>query len=714
VFALKKPARSIGTATSLKGLLAGSITGVDAQSEVDSPAPPRIPSTVPRFEHVPNSQDLAIRQTQLENAISALHAQRWLVIQKEPGSKYEGFIDCIIADLRRSRDGVLPHALHFRCAGVTTGRQFQDIIELSADQSFTLFGKALRENGDCVLILDDLDYAVSGSCATQPTVDQTIEALHDFCPNLSIIRITALGCPPDTDPIRIGGLDVADTRSYLNKAPKPVHLSSTVDYNRVHRVTGGVPIYLDDFIRALDVTDVEGALAQADAQPLPTGGSLHESITREIKDIQNATADDMNRTRALLWTLAILEQGESLAAIKRLDARAPIWPKHASYLQSRGCLESVTITAQFTTSGGHPIRREGDKILRIPRLVRDYVLSIMTSAERQEIVRSVATLYFSDDWRLGLIRMRRRLAIGTEISTHQSGNELAILKCLLQSPDVYFSSPSVAFQLALGYVGQLRSKGFYGEAYEAAKDTLAIVESMESVYVKEETYHIQLLAASCARMVGEREACVKYLQIALPAVRASGVKARLTDALVNLAMALHTLKRNPEATAAAKEILEVAPKDSADYLQAKATLAEIEMSQPDAVRYLKTLATRAKNLGHFTVADNAILEVVTNTDNTEEKLRMLNGIKSRRDLDYNFVRATIRRIETLIDAGRKSELTATDRDDLWFSYHLAYSQRMASIFDQCHRVYWQYLKATNNERHLGELYAQLFRMETAR
>lgn len=108
----------------------------------------------------------------------------------------------------------------------------------------------------------------------------------------------------------------------------------------------------------------------------------------------------------------------------------------------------------------------------------------MTEAEREEIVRSVAKVYFSADWRTGVVRMRRRLSIGTEISTHQSGNELAILKSLLQAPEVYFDSPAVAFQLSLSYVSQLKSKGFYGEAYEAAKETLAIVEGKDGVFAR--------------------------------------------------------------------------------------------------------------------------------------------------------------------------------------------------------------------------------------
>ena len=234
----------------------------------------------------------------------------------------------------------------------------------------------------------------------------------------------------------------------------------------------------------------------------------------------------MKRTRSLLWTLSILDQGESLSAIKRLDPTAPIWPKNAHFLQSCGCLDSITITSKLTAAGRSTTSTDGDKILRIPRLVRDNVMSIINNDEREDIISKVANLYFSDDWRIGTVRMRRRLATGTEISTHQSGNEMSVLKHILRSPEVYFSNtPKIAFRLALSYASQLKSKGCYGEAYEAAKDTIAIVENMFHVYPKEEVYHIQLLAASCARMVGERETCVNYLQTALPYIRSSGVKA---------------------------------------------------------------------------------------------------------------------------------------------------------------------------------------------
>lgn len=654
----------------------------------------------PRFRHTPKTQDLAIRQKELEEAVARLRTDRKITIQKDAGSKYEGFISCIAAEYREPPIPVL----YLACAGVSSGKQLQDAIEIAAGQSITLFGQALRGIGECVLILDDLDCVANGADGSPASVEETVEALHDFCPLLSIIRITALPPPSSVRVTRVGPLDSADTRIYLNKATPPAYLASTTDYARVHRVTGGVAVYLDDIIAALSVSDIEGALAQIDSQPATVTGSLHPSVVNEINAIVRSDAEDIKRTRRLLWTLAILEQGESLTTIRRLDARSPIWPKYATYLQSKGCLDAVVATPML--HGGHRLALpvEGEKILRIPRLVRDYVISIMSDEDRVDIIRSVATLYFAEDWRLGTVRMRRRLAVGTEISTHQSGNEMTILRHLLQNPHPFFGdSASPAFSLGLSYVSQLKSKGFYGEAYEAARDILGIVNSLPAEYGKEELHHLTLLAAAAARMVGDKEASLRYLTTAMPWVRESGVRDRLTAALVALALVNHSLKKTEDAKAIAKEIMGLASADSADYLQAKAILAEYEPERADAMRKLKAIAKKARNHGHHTVADNVTLEIVSEIDNTDEKLQLLGDIKSRRDYHFNYVRATLRRIETLLDAGRVSGLTDTDREDLRYSYQLAYSQRL-SIFDWCHRVYWQYLTHTNKRSQLGELF----------
>ena len=205
-------------------------------------------------------------------------------------------------------------------------------------------------------------------------------------------------------------------------------------------------------------------------------------------------------------------------------------------------------------------------------------------------------------------------------------------------------------------------------------------------------------------MIGEKKACVEFLTEALPVVRQSKQKSQLTDVLVELSMALKSLGRNNEAKSFAEEVLKETPKETSDYFQAKSILIEVEDEQPNRHRRLKTLRSRARNLGHHTAADNITLNLASETNNTDEKLKLLGEVKRRGERAYNYIRATIRRIETLLDSGRKAEISPTDVDDLWHSYHLAYSQRMAGIFKWCHRICWRFLSETGRENHLGALF----------
>jgi tetratricopeptide (TPR) repeat protein len=251
---------------------------------------------------------------------------------------------------------------------------------------------------------------------------------------------------------------------------------------------------------------------------------------------------------------------------------------------------------------------------------------------------------------------------------------MTVLRYLASEPSAYFSGSekTSAFSLGLSYISQLKPKGFYGEAYEAARDFLGFASDVSYEVDAEAICLLQTLAGSCARMIGEKEASIVFINDALPTLRQLGQKAKLAGALVVLAMALQGLSRNEEAIKVAEEIIDIVPRESSDYFQAKAILAELDSDKDAKIRKLKPLRSRARNLGFHTVADNITLELVNESDDTEEKLRLLGDIKSRGDREYNYVRATIRRVETLLASGREQEITTIDQRDLWRSYNLAY------------------------------------------
>lgn len=655
----------------------------------------------PRFSHRPSQQDSAVRHTLLSEVMTLARSTRDVRIRRDPGSRHIGFLASIVEEF--ARDHPDAPALLAKCGGVTTGAQLQDTLAVLAGASVPQFGVELRSAGHALLILEDLDPQLSDQHGSHLTIDDTIQALLDFCESLVVLRVTTQPYPEPTK-IRIGALDPADTRAYLEALPQFPRLSSPTDYARIHRVTGGLPVHLDALAEALEITTLENALAQIDAEPFSTRDVLPESLKHEIATLQHSSDDDSERIRRLLWTLSILERGETLSVVKRLDNRRPIWPKHANYLQKRACLDIVE--ASPSHYGANPARQlgPGERILRVPRMVRDFVVSIMTEEERLRLTEDAASLYFGSDWKIGAVRMRRRIAFGNEMSSHQSGNEMTLLRTLAAEAEKHFpEAGSSLLDLGLSYMSQLASKGFYGEAYEAGRELLGIADSHAWSMTDRQNYTLKRLLGTCGRMIGERQSCIDYLSEALPAIRATGETRLICDVLVDLALAINGVNRGDEAAALAQEIIGIAPRESSDWFQAKAILATQEEGSLERLKKLRFLATRSRNLKHYTVADNIALEIASSSDDIEEKLRMLSSVTSRNDREYNYVRATIRRIETLLEARRVSEITEYDVRNLWRSYSLAYTQRLSGIFDWCHRVCWDYLEATGQRERQAEL-----------
>ncbi|MCA9193989.1 MAG: metallophosphoesterase [Planctomycetales bacterium] len=693
-----KAVETTGIKSATSNLSEGEEASADRESALDAIR------NFPKFQAIATKQDISIRHNELSKGLSICRESRLVSITKEPGSKPSGFVACLIKELQNTL-GDCPQ-LSLACSGVSTGEQLQDVLGLVSLHTVTSFAAKLRDCGPCILVLEDLDDLQQMQPNDGPSIDDTIQALVDFCRDLYVIRLSSLPFRPEISSVRIGSLSLPDTRAYLNASGASGFLQSNADYSRVHRVTGGLPVHLDDLMHALSVTNLEGALAQVDSQPVISSSQLPEHIVREVDTLRISTDDELSRSNRLLCILSVLERGESLTTIRRLDQRAPIWPRHANYLQARGLLDIIDSNPRYYAETKMPYPSDGDKILRVARLVRDYVLSEMDQQEKSELIKQAAQLYFSDDWRIGQVRMRRRVAFGSEISTHQSGNEMTVLRYLASEPTAYFSGSekTSAFSLGLSYISQLKSKGFYGEAYEAARDFLGFASDVSYEVDAEAICLLQTLAGSCARMIGEKEASIVFINDALPTLRQLGQKAKLADALVVLAMALQGLSRNEEAIKVAEEIIDIVPRESSDYFQAKAILAELDSDKDAKIRKLKPLRSRARNLGFHTVADNITLELVNESDDTEEKLRLLGDIKSRGDREYNYVRATIRRVETLLASGREQEITTIDQRDLWRSYNLAYSQRLVGIFDWCHRVCWQFVEKNRSRQDLIELF----------
>lgn len=661
----------------------------------------------PRFHGDPRPEDLAIRQSQQEDALLLLEMRRQVAIYAEWGTNPTSFLRVLVRRIRQQHGTV--DVFHARCGGASTGSELQAALAMQAQLSATSFGAMLRDSGRSVLILDDVRAEIESSDGSEPTVSDTIATFLDYCPELTVITVCEGLKPFGFDQsvcITLGPLDSADTREYMSAhRHTPVELDSIVDYDRVRKATGGLPMHIDTLMEALAYTDLNGALFDTFVPRPDNTSSLPERIALEISKLASAQDDVSSRAYSMLMALCVLEQGESLNLLRRIQPQSPLWPKHARMLEDLGLLDvvdsSLTRNDEFDRGG----RR--DKLLRVPRVVRDYVIRTMVPQLRRDLVFSACTLYFGSDWRVGALRVRSRPSSSSYATSAESCNEMGVIRLLL-SESIDANPPCTtqeAMTVALKYVDHLHNKGLYGEGYEAARDVLGIADSIPSLFqCTTEIAEIHIIAGKCARMIGERAASVHLLNAALPDARASGVRSRIESVLISLALAHEGLGNKHEAIQSANEVIELAASNSSNYLQAKAIIAGFEDDEESRQRQLVALERRARNHRHFTVADNIALDLASKATNTDEVLRHLAAVRSRHEREYNYVRATIRRIETLLNAGRASEITDLDRHDLSVSYSLCHSQRLGGVFEWCHRVFWNYLESTGDHRALRQLF----------
>ncbi len=659
----------------------------------------------PRFKDEVRPEDMAVRQSLLEEALLAADASRFVEIRAEWGTNPHAFIRALATRLKQQHGSLT--VLHARCSGASTGPELQTALALNARLPVSVLGAALGQAGNCLILLDDVRLYEEPP-SHEASARETIQTFLDVCEGLTIVALSQGPLRINSDStIQLGPLDAADTRAYMSAhQDHAIDLDSAVDYDRIHKATGGLPRHIDTLLQALAYTDINGALFDFSSAPPSEADDLPIDITGEIVALASASDEPSTRAYTMLTVLCILEQGESLDVIKRIQPQSPLWPIHAKLLEDIGLLDVIDESPNRKHRITRPSRR--DKLLRVPRVVRDYVNASLSQPEKNKLIDAAASLYFGSDWKTGSLRVRSRPSSPSDAMSTESSNEVAIVRNILTgSPQKVSALCSVeqAMTLALKYVKHLHSKGLYGEAYEAARDFLGVIDNIpELADCHIEVAELQLLAGKSARMLGEHSVSVDMLTAALPVARASGVKDRIEDVLISLALSHEGQRAKHEAIAAANEVISISQKNSGHYLQAQAIIAGFEEDDSQRRDALIRLETRARNKEHITVADNIAIHLARESNDTEEKLAHLARVRTIHEREYNYVRATIMRIETLLDASRLPEITDLDKRDLVRSYNLCFTQRMGGIFDWCHRVMWRFLEAIGDRNALRQLF----------
>lgn len=653
--------------------------------------------------HIPtDSPHRAIRSGELEFGLTKLTRDRYIWINSEWGLGKEGFTDTLlhkisnentICKIKINCDDVISTDTLLLEASRQTGIEFYElIINLPRDTT-------------TAIIFDNVSLEIIEKYFSK--MNSIAKMLFDASPTVHTIFITRFQIPDhENNKLILKNLDRRDTAAYIAKNQKwnKIKLDEdTIDVAFTR--TNGVPMLIEHLVDQLryvpigDVTPLEKNLTQS-SEPIPL--ALRTAIT----SLENTEKHNKSRALLLLKTLSFLPNGERLKKIKYVNPKTPIHPPFIAELDQLSLVEICHQPTLIFREGGTLIAKfeSNEPILKVPRQIREYVLSTITPRAKIETLYKLFSLYFGENWRTGAIRTspHQNATQENDIDATELGNEYELLRQMISAANEErdISSANPAINIILSYCKRLHNVNRYRDIITITKDLQSSISS-----TKPETYaKIQLIRAKSLRMLDRDEECIEIINEILESKHLKQ-NDDIASAYINLAFAYQDTENNDAAKKAAISCMEKTQNKSPLYMQAKHTLIELEETD-DQIKNSIAHKTECRNLGHTVTANNAALWLESTTDCSTTKLGYYQEVIDSKGNIYNQIRAAASKISYIHESAPNLThlITNKDKDIVRYGYSLSFSQRMVANFQQCHVALWHIFKSEHRTADLLRLF----------
>jgi len=569
-----------------------------------------------------------------------------------------------------------------------------ELIEAFNEQ----FGMSLQRFCNLSLTLDRtlliFDHVDSNLYATNNSYSQfsnIINSILDYCPQMLVIVISRQipSLLLKRLYVKLFPLDSAQIKSYVENHPGNTReLDDADNLLKLIEITSGLPIHIERIIDNLKIATFEEVLEMERETPVQaiSENQIPKAIRQAIGILSNTTDRLKLRSFKLLKILTLLSNGETLGNLSRFDATEPIYLPNATELERLGLLEISTSTIVLSKVSAQPI-----KILRVPRQIRDYVNTLITENERDDILRHAREMYFGHKWREGNIKG----IYGT--SVFGSNKFFNVDNCHLILSDLMASALKNGDEVAIERAS-IVAINFCHHVYKGGdyKNTISTSEEIYN-WLKPTNYQrskaiIAKILGEALRMIGNNEKSNLMLNEALNMDGGQLSNSDKNEIYVELGYTYIKQLRNDKAIECAKAIEKTATPKDAHSIQAKYILAQATLSDDALLRRIKSLETEAKRTNLPKLVNTLSLKITELSDDQIEKEKRFNKVITSPGDDYNKIRAIIKKSIVILNGD--GFFSSEDLHLLNQSYSYLYPQRLESLFDNCHMALWQFcLKA---------------------
>ena len=645
-----------------------------------------------------------VRDVEQTQFIEEIKASRIVSLTADWGMGKADFINLAC----KYSESSLKHAKFYRVSlnNCESQRDIEDAISEHLGQPFQNFIIAASKSKENVIIIfDDFNPAHDKNEHEYiKGLENIFSIIKDFSENIFTVLISRSSIKNLSYPeIKLNSLDDAEQKSYIfnhpNGGPKLIEKKYLTNLSKL---SGGIPMQLDRLLSDLTVISIDELLEQERSishiedvnEPIPV------SLQQSVEMLSNTEDEQHLRSFMLLKILSVLRFGESLTGIQRFDHKRPIFSKHIKELKSLGLLETISPNSISNIS------IDDYKIHQVPPQVREYVVSLLSSQEINDIVKRSTELTFGIRWKEKVYKL-------SSVAKHHVSNPscsgvgnphlLAAHLLRLSIKNSIDSEIEQAFNISYYYCRQLLKYQRYKDLANATEEIIKIVKETS---VDLPMFNLYSLYGKSLRMISEYDLSLQQLKTAIDYFKPEN-NSDLASTNLNLALTYLALNDKKNASITARKVQDLTNSHDSPYIQASDILIDCEENE-GSENYLKRkqdLEKIARKNNANVVANNIILDIVRFRDKQKTKINYYDSVINQNEDLYNQMRAAVNKGDILInDSAQIAEIKNDYLILLNRSYSYFFTQRFDTLFNKCHKILWAIFEYNNNQEGLCNLF----------
>lgn len=506
------------------------------------------------------------------------------------------------------------------------------------------------------------------------------DLLRDFGKNIFFIFSSSVTIKQFRNfQIELDALTLNETRLILNER---FSSSQFTDFQiaQIHDRSEGVIDKLEQIMDFLENSSVDEVLDHEDI--FDDAFHIAHIPKTTIEQIDLLMSDRSKEvTLRMLKILSVLKNGETLTNLKRGQPEIGFNPKNVQELVKFELATTVKVDMDTT-------------VIRINPIIKDYVLNKLSKEEAFEISNAYLKITVIERKSGVKLSVLNRKVYQAGYSNEEDNTGMLLLyaiECCLQSikrNEVNGENNEMNERrlkklryYCRSYLYILINTSRFAEGISAIQLLLVTLKEIDS----ENLYKYYEHMAEAYRMGSNYFEAKKYLDLS-EGLCPSNDKKMLESIYLER---LHLLEMTDMSAAItlAKAKKKEYHKTSSAFIFSDVILAETK--KPDErFKSLVRLEKRARNLKHFTLANNILFKINSERSNVERIKNLDKAIQSDQS-SYNYCRATIYKYQTLVASKMFDRIKDKDISELANIYNYLFRQKFDGLFNKCHTLLWE-------------------------